>query len=77
MKTPINYFGGQGDLVNRLVITPMDHIVSQVIPTINLLAKSPLALQVLMALGAAIGNIDWAHQGTITGGHGGLFGSLA
>ena len=39
-----SYLEGQGDLVSRL-ITPITHIVTRVIPVINLLAKS-LTLQV-------------------------------
>ena len=34
------YLEGHGDLVSRL-ITPISHIISQNIPIINLLAKSP------------------------------------
>ena len=34
------YLEGQGDLVSRLV-TPITHIVTPVIPIINLLTKSP------------------------------------
>ena len=34
------YLEGQGDLVSR-VITPRTHIVTLVIPLINLLTKSP------------------------------------
>ena len=35
-----DYLEGQGDLVSRL-ITPITHIVTTVIPLINLLTKSP------------------------------------
>ena len=35
-----SYLEGQGDLVSRL-ITPITHIVTLVIPIINLLTKSP------------------------------------
>ena len=34
------YLEGQGDLVSRL-ITPVTHIVTLIIPIINLLTKSP------------------------------------
>ena len=34
------YLEGQGDLVSRLV-SPITHIVTPVIPIINLLTKSP------------------------------------
>ena len=34
------YLEGQGDLVSRL-ITPITHIVTLIIPIINLLTKSP------------------------------------
>ena len=40
------YLEGQGDLVSRL-ITPITHIVTPVIPRINLLTKFPLTLQVV------------------------------
>ena len=45
------YLEGQGDLVNRLImgmigiiiwlVTPMTHIITPIIPIINLLTKSP------------------------------------
>ena len=40
--TPLKplYLEGQGDLVSRL-ITPLTHIVSPIIPIINLVTKSP------------------------------------
>ena len=35
-----SYLEGQGDLVSR-IITPITHIVTPIIPIINLLTKSP------------------------------------
>ena len=39
-QSPCKYLKGQGDLVSRL-ITPITHIVTLLIPVINLLPKSP------------------------------------